>query len=81
MQGSNWFKERGQWADNSIEPSPGMIIFFDWEGDGETDHVGIVQKCENGTVYAVEGNSNDSCRANTYTVGSSVIYGYGVPEY
>lgn len=79
--GSQWFKDRGQWADNSIEPSPGMIIFFDWEGDGECDHVGIVQKCENGTVYTVEGNSGDSCRANTYTVGSSVIYGYGMPAY
>ena len=33
------------------------IIFFDWEGDGTTDHVGIVEKCENGTVYTVEGNS------------------------
>ena len=27
--GMDWFKERGQWADNSVEPSPGMIIFFD----------------------------------------------------
>lgn len=79
--GSQWFKDRGQWADNSIEPSPGMIIFFDWEGDGECDHVGIVQKCENGTVYTVEGNSSDSCRANTYPVGSSLIYGYGMPAY
>ena len=51
------------------------IIFFDWEGDGETDHVGIVEKCENGVVYTVEGNSGDACRQNQYTVGSSSIYG------
>ena len=57
------------------------IIFFDWEGDGETDHVGIVEKCENGVVYTVEGNSGDACRQNQYTVGSSSIYGYGVPAY
>lgn len=80
--GSQWFMERGQWADNSIEPTAGAIIFFDWEGDGITDHVGIVEKCENGTVYTVEGNSiGDSCRQRTYTVGSSVIYGYGLPAY
>ena len=79
--GSEWFKDRGQWADRSHEPSAGTIIFFDWEGDGETDHVGIVQKCENGTVYTVEGNSGDSCRTKTYVVGSSVIYGYGIPAY
>lgn len=79
--GSEWFKDRGQWADRSHEPSSGTIIFFDWEGDGETDHVGIVQKCENGTVYTVEGNSGDSCRTKTYVVGSSEIYGYGIPAY
>ena len=80
--GSQWFMERGQWADGSIEPTTGAIIFFDWEGDGITDHVGIVEKCENGTVYTVEGNSiGDSCRQRTYSVGSSVIYGYGLPAY
>lgn len=81
INGSQWFKDRGQWADKSYEPAPGTIIFFDWEGDGETDHVGIVQKCENGVVYTVEGNSGDSCRTNTYPVGNSVIYGYGIPAY
>lgn len=80
--GSQWFMERGQWADGSIEPTAGAIIFFDWEGDGITDHVGVVEKCENGTVYTVEGNSiGDSCRQRTYSVGSSVIYGYGLPAY
>lgn len=81
VQGSEWFKERGQWADRNYEPSPGTIIFFDWEGDGTTDHVGIVEKCENGTVYTVEGNSHDACKQNQYAVGSSSIYGYGVPTY
>lgn len=81
VNGSQWFKDRGQWADKFHEPAPGTIIFFDWEGDGETDHVGIVQKCENGVVYTIEGNSGDSCRTNSYPVGSSVIYGYGIPAY
>ncbi len=79
--GSQWFKDRGQWQDSSFEPSAGQIIFFDWEGDGETDHVGIVEKCENGIVYTVEGNSGDTCRQKQYSVGSSVIYGYGIPAY
>ena len=81
VNGVQWFRDRGQWADGSYEPSPGTIIFFDWEGDGVTDHTGIVQKCENGTVYTVEGNSGDTCRTKTYPVGSSVIYGYGIPAY
>ena len=51
------------------------------EGDGTTDHVGIVEKCENGTVYTVEGNSGDACKQRQYAVGSSNIYGYGIPAY
>lgn len=81
VDGANWFKGNGQWQDRNYEPQAGNIIFFDWEGDGETDHVGIVEKCENGVVYTVEGNSGDACRQNQYTVGSSFIYGYGVPAY
>ena len=41
-----------------------------------TDHTGIVQKCENGTVYTVEGNSGDTlreCEAKSAVVGPSVI--------
>lgn len=81
VQGSQWFKDRGQWQDSSFEPSAGHIIFFDWEGDGSSDHVGIVEKCENGIVYTVEGNSGDACRQRSYAVGSSSIYGYGIPAY
>lgn len=81
ISGANWFKERNQWQDRNYEPTAGDIIFFDWEGDGSTDHVGIVEKCENGVVYTVEGNSGDAVKQRQYTVGSSSIYGYGVPAY
>ena len=84
--GVEWFRSREQWADNTIEPAPGMIVFFDWNDpngasgpqDGEADHVGIVKKCENGIVYTIEGNSGDSCRQNQYPVGYYEILGYGI---
>ena len=79
--GVNWFKGKGQWQDRSYEPTAGNIIFFDWDGDGTIDHVGIVEKSENGVVYTVEGNSGDVCKQKQYAVGSSVIYGYGLPVY
>ena len=44
--GIAWFKERGQWLDNSAIPEPGMIAFFDWAGDDAPDHVGIVESCD-----------------------------------
>ena len=76
-----WFQERGLWQDNSYEPRPGDIIFFDWDDggqDGSSDHVGIVEKVENGMVYTVEGNSRDMCRQKQYSLGSGVILGYGM---
>lgn len=87
INGMNWFKERDQWASNSIIPTPGMIIFFDWEDeedgglDGLPDHVGIVEKVENGRVYTIEGNTADSVRERSYLVGYVEILGYGVPVY
>ena len=83
----NWFKERDHWASNSITPTPGMIIFFDWEDeedgglDGLPDHVGIVEKVENGRVYTIEGNTTDSCRERNYQLRHYEILGYGIPEY
>ena len=79
--GVDWFIANGQWQSRNYEPSAGDIIFFDWDGDGTTDHVGIVESCENGVVHTVEGNSGDACKQNQYSVGSSSIYGYGVPAY
>lgn len=80
-QGVPWFKERGQWQDGGYTPSPGDIIFFDWEGDGSSDHVGIVERVEGDRVYTIEGNSGDACKQRDYALGSSVIYGYGIPAY
>jgi hypothetical protein len=81
-----WFQSRGQWADNSTYPVPGTIIFFDWDDedsgqDGIPDHVGIVEKVENGRVYTVEGNSGNRCRERSYPAGHYEILGYGIPAY
>ena len=78
--GMQWFQQRDLWMDGSAEPVPGMLIFFDWATqDGVPDHVGIVERIENNVVYTVEGNSRDMCRQKQYSLGSSVILGYGAP--
>ena len=86
--GADWFKRNGQWHDRNYEPQSGDIIFYDWENDGITDHVGIVEKVENGMVYTVEGNTSDADHRNgdvvarhSYPIGSHFIYGYGTPAY
>lgn len=77
--GVNWFQSRGQWLDGSATPEPGMVIFFKWYGSDSliADHVGIVERVENGRVYTIEGNSDNMVRQNSYPVGYGEIKGYG----
>lgn len=85
VDGVSWFQSQGLWQSRDYEPQPGDIIFFDWDDengqDGSADHVGIVDKVENGIVYTVEGNSGDACRQQQYSVGYYEILGYATPSY
>ncbi|MBQ3163593.1 MAG: lysozyme family protein [Lachnospiraceae bacterium] len=79
--GASWFARNGQFQDGSYVPSAGDIIFFDWRGNGDVDHVGIVESVVDGRVYTIEGNSGDRCRRRNYSIGYYEIYGYGTPAY
>ena len=88
VNGVQWFKDRGQWLDGSAKPLSGMIIFYDWDKqgqsgqqDGRADHTGIVWKVENGYVYTIEGNLSDKCTTSRRQIGEYQILGYGVPLY
>ena len=86
-EGVDWFKTCGLWKDRGFSPKAGDIIFFDWADkntgirNGQADHVGIVEKTENGRVYTIEGNSSDSCCRRDYEINSLDILGYGTPAY
>ena len=79
--GMTWFKNHSRWQTNTYTPREGDIIFFDWDSDGYANHVGIVEKVENGKVHTIEGNSGDACKKLEYNSGDSRILGYGVPAY
>ena len=79
--GKNWFQNQGRWQGAGSMPSPGAIIFFDWDHDGTCDHVGIVERCDGTTVYTVEGNSGDAVRERNYAISSDSIMGYGMVVY
>ncbi len=76
--GVEWFKDKGAWQDRYYTPSPGDVIFFDWENDGISDHVGIVESVENGLIHTVEGNINDSVVKKQYPLEDGSIYGFGI---
>ena len=82
-QGINYFKSKNQLKYASkYTPKPGDIVFFDFPSDYLVDHVGIVEKVENGIVYTIEGNANsDYVKRKEYPIGHPYLYAYGVPDY
>ncbi|MCD8217179.1 MAG: leucine-rich repeat protein [Clostridiales bacterium] len=66
-------------------PGAGDLVFFDTNGDGKIDHVGIVTDVNEGSgkLTAIEGDYSanaeaaDAVCANSYALSSSSIIGYG----
>ena len=75
------FQAKRKWQGGGSVPTPGSLIFFDWNQDGASDHVGIVESCDGTTVHTIEGNSGDAVKQNSYTVNSQSILGYGLVAY
>lgn len=88
-------KQKGSWVEaDSRTPNPGDIIMYDWQDNGKgdntsaPDHVGIVEKVENGVITVIEGNYDgpdadrvDGVERRTIAVNGKFIRGYGVPKY
>lgn len=41
-------------------PKIGDIVFYDWNLNGELDHVGVVETMSKNIIHVLEGNKNDS---------------------
>ena len=47
------------------DPKPGDLALYDWERDGEFDHIGIFEKWVGGRTFnAIEGNTSTSSNSN-----------------
>lgn len=82
------YKRLGRWIENDAYlPSPGDVIFYDWQdsgsGDctGSSDHVGIVAKVSGDAIVVIEGNYSDQVKQRTIKRGDRFIRGYGIPDY
>ena len=82
------YQEIGRWIeDDAYVPSPGDVIFYDWNdsgvGDniGQSDHVGIVVGCTDGTMTIIEGNCDNAVKLRQIAVNARFIRGYGCPDY
>ncbi len=58
-------------------PEAGDVIFFDLDGDGKADHVGVVTSVDESSVATLEGNSYGGVRRQSYALSAPEILGYG----
>lgn len=78
----NVFTKWGRYYSRSVRSvRPGDIIFYDWNGDLVSDHVGIVVQNQFGQLSVIEGNKSDSVAYRTINSMDRCIIGYGVPNY
>lgn len=85
------WKKLGRWVESdSYIPSPGDIIYYDWEdganysttdNTGVADHVGIVSSVTASAINVIEGNYNDMVKYRTVPLNGRFIRGFGVPDY
>lgn len=82
------YQEIGRWVeDDAHVPSPGDVIFYDWQdsgyGDnaGQPDHVGIVLDCDGQNMTIIEGNNANAVNKRVLAVNDRFIRGYGVPDF
>lgn len=82
------YQELGRWVENdAYTPSPGDVIFYDWQdngvGDnvGQPDHVGIVTACDGQTMTIIEGNCDNAVKTRALAANARFIRGFGCPDY
>ena len=86
----SWFTNKGRYhkRTSGYTPKRGDLIFFDWSGNGSSQHVGIVKSVSGSTIHTIEGNCSGKVKEKTYTSSGSKPYanissimGYGNPNW
>ena len=80
-------KYNSYYKTGTYEPVPGDLIFFDWDADERSEHIGFVVEnipaTENETakIKTIEGNASDIVQYRTYEANDPEIMGFGkLPE-
>lgn len=76
------FKAAGRYQENKdYKAEVGDIIFYDWDKNSTSDHVGIIASVSGLTLKVIEGNISDKVGYRNIVVGDTKIKGFGLPDY
>ena len=74
----NFARNTGRWITNAAF-IPGDLLLYDWDGDGEADHIGLCTAWYGSFGSAIEGNTNDAVQEVSRSLSS--IMGAYRPAY
>ncbi|MBQ7203114.1 MAG: CHAP domain-containing protein [Eubacterium sp.] len=86
----SWYQNKGRYhtRESGYTPKKGDLVFFDWSGNGSSQHVGLVSSTSGSTINTIEGNCSNKVKRHTYTKSGSKPYGsiysilgYGSPNW
>lgn len=63
---------------DKVQPEAGDVIFYDWDGNGTSDHVGIVTAIEGNSWTVIEGNKSDAVGYRTIPASYPFFKGAGL---
>lgn len=85
------YKGIGRWVEDDTHiPKPGDLTIYDWEdgkdyastdNEGRADHVGMVEKVENGYIVVIEGNCANKVARRNLKINGRYIRGFCCPDY
>ena len=83
---AEWFSEKGKYMNSqafggNYIPQKGDIVVFDYNHNRTSDHIGLVERVENGRLYTIEGNKDNMVKRCEYNLSSNEIRAYLTPEY
>ena len=70
------FQELGLYSASGY-PEVGDVIFYDWDSNGTSDHVGIITEVADNGYTVIEGNKSDAVGYRRIAISYPYIKGYG----
>lgn len=64
-----------------VSPKVNDIVFYDWNGNGNIDHVGIIKEVLTNSIIVIEGNKGDMVGVRTISKHSRFIAGYATVKH
>lgn len=71
-------REHGQWV--TAPYHVGDFVIWDYDRNGERDHIGLVIEANGNAITTIEGNSGDAVRKNLYVNLNNIVGAYR-PDY